>query len=302
MFVPLLLAVIPMNVFWMLYPGCIPIGALLGYLACKLAELIKAKYYSSFCRFLAQRLNRIYLYGIPVFRLYSDQFFPRYRYTFDYGFCYSIAALTMMTLRGVTSSRIVLADAVDCRGDTFEHEWVEFRYGGIWWVIDPTWCEPFFVRRSALYKKRQPKIKKVCEHDEFWAYPLSPQFEEKLQNPATSFLFFELYVYYSHYDGRPEMFHPRLADMDELPWHGRYTSSWAFACFPDEILFSKPIVHDFMAKPTRLRPKAKHIRYARKLRRITRRRLDEIMAEEETDANSDSSAQTDTSESEKETA
>ncbi len=241
---------------------------------------IQYVYLDHFVHFLSVHFNSLYLYGIPLARLYGDRFFPRFRQTFNYGFCYAIATLSMLALRDVPSSRIVLADVTSRDGQITEHEWVEFRYGGVWWVIDPTWCDPWFVRRSALYKERHLRIKKICTCAEFWQYPISAKFETKLRDPGTSCLFFEIYVFYTPPIGE-EIFPTRLAEYDDFAWHGRYTNSYAHAALPDEVLLTKSIVHDYVFKPKRLRPKAKHIRYAYKLRRLCRRELDKLIAQDQ---------------------
>lgn len=159
---------------------------------------------------------------------------------------------------------------------------MEFRHFGVWWVVDPTWQHPCLCLRSEIYHEYRPQILHVCKHHEFWSYPISSQFEEKLKKPDTSHLFYELQHVYSHYRGSPTQFHPHIAKKKLDPEAGRYLNFKMYLAYP-QVILSDRIFRQFMTKPSRTRPKARSIRKVKSCQKILQREYAQWLATQETE-------------------
>lgn len=206
------------------------------------------------------QLEKIYFCGYDLKTIHLTQFFPRYRKAVDWGFCAPVAGLSMIALHDNHTARFVCAVAGEKR---IRHCWVEFQYHKRWYVIDPCWCWPFFIPKRKYYRDNNPKILQACGYDEFWQYGVTQQFYEKLQNPHTSWLIWELMsVYTLYYDDHPSIFCNDIASVKLEPQHGEHISYGLFYYYP-EIIFSRRIMHQMMQRPKRTRPKAHTMRQVR---------------------------------------
>lgn len=225
-------------------------------------------------------LDRLYFYGFSLAELVAERFFQRFA-AFNNenggpGICYVAAALNMLALKDVRSARV--AFGID-REKMFPHSWVEFRYKGRWWVLDPIWIGRFVMERREFYRKAKIKPRRIYSYERFWGFPISEEIFEKLQNPRTSYLVYELMMAYAHYTGSEEQFHPRIRELrlanlwDEEPEEfGTYTNVRIYFDLPN-FVFSKQTVREFMLKPSRKRPKARTIRRIRKLQRTAQKMI-----------------------------
>ncbi len=211
---------------------------------------------------LMSQMHRTYFCGYPTSEVYLDDFFQRYQSFVGHGFCWAVAALTMLCLRHEPTARIVDAFVRDKRGQVYAHAWVEFRYHGMWWIVDPCWCTPFMVPRWRSLRLRHVEIRDICTYERFWNYPISREFYAKLRNPETSYLFREIWIIYSHYDSRSESFHPQISDLRLNHGVGTAQDYEQNPFQAKDIPFSKQIMDEYMRKPPRLRPKARSIRRA----------------------------------------
>lgn len=169
---------------------------------------------------------------------------------------------------------------------------MEFRFRKTWYVLDPCWIDPFIVPRSMFYRKYRPKIIKVCKHTEFWSYPVSEQFYEKMQHPETSWLLAELMLMYNFgEEDQNRLFHPEITTYSPLDADsGRYLHPWLFYYHPD-IIFSRRLMHEMMQKPNRTRPTAHRIRavkwYQRQVKIACDRQLSDSAESPETASSGD---------------
>lgn len=99
-----------------------------------------------------------------------------------------------------------------------------------------------------------------CGYDEFWQYGVTQQFYEKLQNPHTSWLIWELMSVYTLYcDDHPSIFCKDIAELTLEPQNGEHINFGLFYYYP-EIVFPRRIMHQMMQRPARTRPKAHTMR------------------------------------------
>ncbi len=207
--------------------------------------------------YLFSQLEKIYFCGYDLKTIHLTQFFPRYRKAVDWGFCAPVAGLSMIALHDNHTARFVCALAGKKRT---EHCWVEFQHDKQWYIIDPCWHWPFLVPKRRYYRENQPKILQACGYDEFWQYGVTQQFYEKLQNPHTSWLIWELMSVYTLYcDDHPSIFCKDIAELTLEPQNGEHINFGLFYYYP-EIVFSRRIMHQMMQRSARTRPKAHTMR------------------------------------------
>lgn len=164
----------------------------------------------------------------------------------------------MLSFRDNRTSRIVQAI---CYGD-IRHSWIEFRYLGVWWVLDPSWRTPCIELRRRIHAEYHPEILYVCKHREFWSYPISSQFESKLHHPETSYLFYELHGTYCHYDGCATPFNPEVTNLSLNDKAGFYPHPGIQILWP-KFLLTRRIFNQFMVRDKRRHPKKHTIRQAK---------------------------------------
>lgn len=245
----------------------IVLGFVLGLLVGRASSKAIAKHRATkLTHYLMGEMSQIYFCGYRVWELYVMRFFPRYRKFVDFGFCGPLAALSMMALKRNPTARYVYARAGD---DRYEHCWCEFRYRGIWYVIDVCWYYPFAVRRRDYYRENSPEILETCDYDRFWAWLVSQQLHEKMSRPETSWLISEMFYLYNFGESH-KLFAPDIDEFNLDDTVGRHINPYLIVVYP-EIIFSRRIVHEMMRKPTRERPSAHLVRFTqnrgRKLRR-----------------------------------
>lgn len=219
-------------------------------------------------------LDRLYFYGFSLAELVAERFFVRFA-TFNNendgpGICHIAAALNMLALKDAKSARI--AFGID-QEEMFPHSWVEFRYKGRWWVLDSVWIGRFVMERREYYHTMKIEPQCTCDYEQFWGFSISEEIFEKLRNPRTSYLAYELMITYAHYTGSKEQFHPRIRELrladfwDEEPEKlGTHTNVRIYFDLPN-FVFSKQTVREFMLKLSRKQPKARTIRRIQKLQR-----------------------------------
>lgn len=228
-------------------------------------------------RYLMSELGKCYFCGYDLWQLYVLRFFPRYREFVDWGFCGPVAALSMMALRDNPTARYVYALAGPER---YEHCWCEFRYCGIWYVLDVCWYYPFVVPRRLYYRRNRPEILQVCEHQQFWDLLVSRQIRDKMAHPETSWLISEfVYLYnFSTVRGGP-LFAPDIDEYDLDDTVGRHINPYLIVVYP-EIIFSRRIIYEMMQRSTRKRPPAHLVRFVRSRSRKLRQAWAESHPEE----------------------
>ena len=101
------------------------------------------------------------------------------------------AILMMMVLKGKRSARLVRFWSRE-GGQGHWHSWVEFRWYGTWYSLDPSWHECQGASMSKLNRKDQFDDNQFCTYKWFWSQPAFQQTYLKLQSIETSFLFAEL--------------------------------------------------------------------------------------------------------------
>ncbi len=223
-------------------------------------------------KYLRRQLCKTYFCGYPVSEVYEKTFFVRYRHFVDFGFCYTTSALSMLALHRNFTSRLVYGEATwpeDGRKE--KHRWCEFRYAGVWYVLDASWLSKLNVEpREGYYQFFKMRVIKTCPYTEFWSYPIVREFRRKLNRPETSYLFYELFIYLSAYSDERQ-FHD-IIKTAHLKWSGEGVSyGFYLRDQGGKVLFSREIMDDFMKKPTRLRAKARSIRHALKMKRVWRK-------------------------------
>lgn len=227
-------------------------------------------------RYLAKRMGQLYFCNYTLHDVYAAKFFNRYHEFTDWGFCCPVAGINMLALKGNRTARFVLAMAGE---EPCWHCWVEFRYRGIWYAIDPCWYYALPVMRRVHDLKTKPKIIEVCDYERFWSYAISQQLYEKMQHADTSWLIAELMSVFRVRGETPENLFPEEIEQLRLDaGQGEHIHTWLFLELP-EIVFSRRIMHEFMQKPTRKRPSAHRIRTARRIQKIAKQRYDEYVRE-----------------------
>lgn len=249
----------------------IVIGSAIGEL---LVDITDKRRNEQLVEYLMKEFGRVYFCSYSLWDVFLHQFFPRYRKFVDRGFCAPIAAMAMLALRNNPTARCVYAIASDKR---FEHCWCEFRYRGIWYVVDVCWYYPFVLPRNAYYRRNKPRIIKIWHYREFWSWAASWQLYREMLHPETSWLFTELACFYGYgyYTERERfLFHPNIAETTFDDSVGSQINPYVFMKFPD-VIFSRRIMHEMMRKPTRKRPPAHLVRRVRGQIRRFRRAVDE---------------------------
>lgn len=240
--------------------------------------------------YLTQRLMQTYFYGYSLDQVVGERFFWRYRKFVDIGFCAAVSSLMMFALKDNPTARIVRGywreDGKKCY-----HSWAEFRLHGIWLVLDPCWLGGFPCMLRAKYRLRwRIRVSSVCKYDEFWALEISQKFYQKLQEPESSFLFYELFMAYGWLSGHETDSLVKCTENFQLDDEAGLKTSRGVAIYYDEWMLSKRIFSEFMAKPTRKQPKAHTVRRYRAIRKKIRQGYHQFLLEEYGDANCDPSA------------
>lgn len=223
----------------------------------RLLKALREWHINRMAKYLFKQLSQVYFCSYTLLDVYLLRFFPRYREFVDWGFCGPIAGMSMLALRHNRTARYVYARAGK---ENYEHCWAEFRYLGVWYVVDVCWQDPFVRPRRQYYKAWKPKILKVCDYETFWSYPISQQFYEKMQKPESSWLLCELmYTYNFEKEETERLFNPEIETINLSEDIGYYLNPYLFYDCP-EIIFSRRVMHEMMQRPQRRRPTAHCIR------------------------------------------
>lgn len=231
------------------------IGLALGMLLARVADRCRVH---RLVKYLVRELNKVYFCSYSLWEVFSHSFFPRYRKFVDWGLCAPVAAMSMIALKDNPTARCVYALANEERKG---HCWCEFRYCGIWYVIDTCWHEPFILTRQDHYREHKPQIVKIWSHQEFWQWNASQQIHQKMSHPESSWLLAELAYFYGYGYGKEKrfLFHPDIAEVKFDDQIGYRINPYLFIGFPKAV-FSRRIMHEMMRKPTRKRPSAHLVR------------------------------------------
>lgn len=239
---------------------CIVIGGCAG----AILAVIRDRRIEQVGEYVLDQLSQIYFCSYSVRDIFLLRFIQRYSKYLDYGFCGPTAGVAMLALKSNSTARYVYA-YVDDR--TYRHCWVEFCYHGTWYVIDACWIWPFLCPRRKYYRSLKPEIIKTCSYEEFWQWPISHQFYEKMRHPETSWLLWELMQTYNFSSVNPEvLFPPNIAERNMQEETGRYPNPCMYIEMP-KIIFSRRIVHEMMQRPSRDRPTAHRIRAVQHVQR-----------------------------------
>ncbi len=218
--------------------------------------------------YLARRTVNLYFHEHQLCAVLLNKFFSRFGRFTNYGFCYMVSGMMMLAFRDNPTARIVRAF---CGDDRRRHSWLEFCFNDVWYVIDPLWWSSCLAYQSKYYAAIQPEIYYICDHSEFWSYPISAQFEEKMRDPATSHLFYELLDTYSWYSDCDCPFHPEIKAKQLSDDDGHHTVSIRLFIEYPGIIFSQEICNELMRDKRRLSPNWYTVRKARCLRETTLR-------------------------------
>lgn len=105
----------------------------------------------------------------------------------------SVTSILMMILmHDYETARLVRRRFNGSNGE-YWHAWVEFRYFGTWYTLDPEWYAELVAKRDRSDSRGDISETQVYTHSQFWSLPSCQQIYRKLHHPSSSYLFFELY-------------------------------------------------------------------------------------------------------------
>lgn len=206
---------------------------------------------SAVATYLASHTVNLYFHEYQLCEILLSNFLSRFSRFTNYGLCYMVSGMMMLAFQDNPTTRIVRAF---CDDDRRRHSWMEFCFNDVWYVIDPLWWSSCLVYQSKYYEATRPEIYCICDHSEFWSYPISSQFAEKMRAPATSHLFYELLDAYSWYPDCDCPFHPEIKTKRLDDDDGRHTVSIKLFIEYPEITFSQEICNELMRDKRRLSP------------------------------------------------
>jgi len=100
------------------------------------------------------------------------------------GLCQIVSSLIMLGL-SAKQSRIVRGFVGEA--PAFFHSWVEVKYLGEWFCVDPVLYYSHTIPRQLFYSQLNPKEKFSCNHQTFFSYPDVQQLADRLKNAASSY-------------------------------------------------------------------------------------------------------------------
>lgn len=143
-------------------------------------------------QYLHQRAKRVYFCGYTIEQMLRQDFLHNLERFLDLDLSAMYATLMMTLLHDNRNARFVSCIFNDA-GYPYRHSWVEFRYLGVWYVLDPDWYESVEVTRRKLNRNNEIGAEEICPAAKYWKMPICEQIYRKLSNQDTSHLFFELY-------------------------------------------------------------------------------------------------------------
>ncbi len=228
--------------------------------------------------YLMTQLEKLYFCGYLMTEVYCKHLLQRLGHFCDFGLCAPSTGMTMLALKSNRTARYVRAD-IDEEGEKYQHCWAEFRYCGIWWVVDPCWLEAFLQPRRWYYQTFKPKIICTKGHKEFWSYPISEQFYEKMQHPESSWLLGELIQAYGFgAEDDDKLFDPEIEKIILGEQNGYHLSPLIHYYYP-KLLISRRVVHELMLRPERKHLKMHRVRCVRRYHRIVKQAYENWLRE-----------------------
>lgn len=143
-------------------------------------------------RYIYRQARNTYFCGHSLKKIAQQRLFGNLERFLDVDLSGIDAVLMMMLLHDNETTRLVRCRFNDGAGE-YWHSWVEFRYLGSWYVLDPSWYESLELKRKDFDLNGQVGKAVIYGHDRFWSFPISRQIYRKLHHPQTSYLFYELY-------------------------------------------------------------------------------------------------------------
>lgn len=242
------------------------LGAVTAILICKRGQLT--------CDQIELEIGEYYFCGHNLSDMIEADFFVRFSDFNHEGFCYTYSAIIMLALRKFKHTRVVRG-YIDLPDYQSNHSWTEIRICGQWWVIDLGNSPTIFMSQKLYYKVMQPRIRVIYTHEDFWCDPFAEKFQQRLQQPATSHIFWEIFDRYTPQGDGIEMEDMAVSEIELLdpPY---------YMPFPPELgwKYSQRIVNELMARPTRRSPKRRTLRRLDHLYRELERAIERESAQE----------------------
>lgn len=119
---------------------------------------------------------------------FPTAFFVRLQYYLNTGLCFELAALAMLTLKGVHSK--LQQGYININGLKIRHAWVEFTKRGVDFIADFAWGLPVIMPAwmyDLSFAKRE--VEYSCSNNDFWALARSNSLYELMREPKTSYIF-----------------------------------------------------------------------------------------------------------------
>lgn len=211
-----------------------------------------------------------FLNGIQIWVYFAGSVFYRLGQYVGHGLCYEASALEMLLWRDEPTTRYCFAS---CRGRSaktrVDHSWIEFKAYGIWWVIDATWYPPCPFPRFWHSLSTGARYHRIISHDEFWSIPFAEEFYNKLSNPKTSYLFYELTLFRHSARCAPKMEWEvnNVFELSQVGFSGVYPSCVLYNVFSKKHPVTPSILRHFLVNPKATLPKRHDYRHARILSR-----------------------------------
>lgn len=213
--------------------------------------------------------STIYLEEFPVGQLFEKEVFYRLGSYRQYGFCYEVAALSMLMLKSNETSRIVygLGFINDSEARIGPHAWTEFKSEGIWWTIDPCWCPDTIIMPSFLHKTLTKCISiRSIKYKTFWSYEVSQKLHTLMQDKKTSHVFREL-SFYRREKLKDRIYLSRFPDYFKNFDGKNLSEIYLFYIYFDKCPITRQIFRQFAIKDNRQQPSSKAIRNAERLKK-----------------------------------
>lgn len=230
--------------------------AVLGILLWTVTSMLLCKRSQRICDEMELEISQHYFCGHNLADMIKTNFFGRFSDFNKEGFCYTYSAVIMLALRKFKHTRVVRG-YIDQPDYQSNHSWVEIRICGRWWVIDLANQYDISMPQKLYYKVTKPEIRVIYTYEEFWRDPFAEKFQQRLRQPATSLIFWELFHRYTPYDSDESL---RFKELD--PSEIELFDPPYYMLSPPELgwKYSQRIVNEMMARPSRRTPKRRTLR------------------------------------------
>lgn len=198
--------------------------AVLGILLWTVTSMLLCKRSQRICDEMELEISQHYFCGHNLADMIKTNFFGRFSDFNKEGFCYTYSAVIMLALRKFKHTRVVRG-YIDQPDYQSNHSWVEIRV--------------------------------IYTYGEFWRDPFAEKFQQRLRQPATSLIFWELFHRYTPYDSDESL---RFKELD--PSEIELFDPPYYMLSPPELgwKYSQRIVNELMARPSRRTPKRRTLR------------------------------------------